>query len=101
VAVWHCLYLGVNVRIQLKQDRTHRWLLWWTTDGNRSFPINYKNVQSIPEQSPDPLEAYRPYREAMNRVLAGQPEIFDGQYDRAARKLKVKALSVEVIPRLG
>jgi hypothetical protein len=58
--------LGINVSIQLEQDRTHHWLLWWSADGTKWFPVNSKNVQAIPNENPDPFEACRPFREAMN-----------------------------------
>ena len=82
------------MRIQLKQDRTHRWLLWWTADGAKWFPLNCKNVQAIPNENPDPFETFATYREAMNRVHQGFTETFEGNYDKASKKLRVKALTV-------
>jgi len=92
------------VRIQLKQDRTHRWLLWWSADGHKWFPVNSKNVQAIPNENPDPFETFATYREAMDRVYQGSTETFEGNYDKASGKMGVRALSAAtaaVISRLG
>jgi len=104
VAAWRSLYLGINMRIQLKQDRTHRWLLWWTADGTKWFPLNCENVQAIPNENPDPFGAYRAYREAMNRVHQGFTETFEGNYYKTSGKMGVRALgaaTAAVISRLG
>jgi hypothetical protein len=87
--------LGITVnRILLKKDPAHRWLFWWSIDGRKWYPINSRNVQPKPNgDKTDPFEAFRLYREALNRVLSGYTETFMGEYDRAKGVLKVKALA--------
>ena len=80
--------------IQIKKDRLQNWLLWWSANGGYTwFPINERNVIPIPDGDPDPFKAYAAHRQAMNRVYAGSTETFEGFYDKASKKLKVKALS--------
>ena len=84
--------------IQIKKDRLHSWLLWWRPNGAHScYPINQKNITPMPNDNPDPFKAYAAYRRAMNRVYAGQVEAFQGEYDSASKKLRVKALKRMVI----
>ena len=92
------------MRIQLKQGRTHRWLLWWSADGHKWFPVNSKNVQVIPNENPDPFEVYRAYRKAMNRVHQGFTETLESNYYKTSGKMGVRASSAAtapVISRLG
>lgn len=82
--------------IQLKKDRLQNWLLWWTANGGYTwFPINQKNITPMPNDNPDPFKAYAAYRRAMNRVYQGYTETFQGEYDKARKKLKVKALKLQ------
>ena len=91
------------MNILIKQDSQRRWLLWWSSDGRKWFPINSKTVTAMPNGDGDPFTAHKPYREAMNRVYAGATETFEGTYDEATRKLQVKALTTgpAIVPRMG
>jgi len=88
--------------VLIKRDRLRSWLLWWSSDGRKWFPINSKNVTPMHGDG-DPFVAYKPYREAMNRVYAGATETFLGKYDRAMGKLQVKALITgpAIVARMG
>jgi hypothetical protein len=78
--------------ITLKKDPVRRWLFWWSLDGPKWYPVNSRNVQPMHNgDKANPFEAYRLIREALNRVLAGFTETFEGEYDRAKGVLKVKA----------
>ena len=82
--------------IFIKRDPLRSWLLWWSPDGHKWYPINSKNMQPMPDGDIDnPFEAFRLYREQMNRVYAGYVETFDGAYDKATGRLKVKALRLQ------
>ena len=84
--------------IKIKKDKLRNWLLWWTANnGYTWFPINSKDVRPVPNDNPDPFKAYAAYRQAMNRVYQGYTETFEGLYDKASKKLRVKALKAEAI----
>jgi hypothetical protein len=86
--------------VLIKRDRLRSWLLWWTADGLKWYPINSKNVTPMPNGDGDPFSTYR---EAIDRVYAGATETFLGKYDKATRKLQVKALTIgpAIVPRMG
>ena len=82
--------------IKIKKDKLRNWLLWWTANnGYTWFPINGKNVIPVPDGDPYPFKAYAGYRRAMNRVHQGYTEVFQGEYDKASKKLKIKALRLK------
>jgi len=100
----HYRYLGINVvSVLIKRDRLRSWLLWWSPDGHTWYPINSKNITAMPNGDGDPFEAYKAYRETMDRVYAGATETFLGKYDEATRKLQVKALTTgpAIVLRMG
>jgi hypothetical protein len=84
----------------IKRDRLRSWLLLWSPDGLKWYRINSKNITPMPNSDGDPFSTYR---EAINRVYAGATETFEGKYDKATRKLQVKALTTgtEIVPRMG
>ena len=83
--------------VLIKRDGLRSWLLWWSLDGSKWYPINSKNITPMHNGDGDPFKAYESYREAMKRVYAGATETFLGKYDKVARKLQVKSPAPAIV----
>ena len=73
------------MRILLKRDPHLHWLLHWSPNGRKWYPINDKRI--IPIANGRGPDAFKAFREAMNRVYRGEIEEFDGVYIRELKQL--------------
>jgi hypothetical protein len=73
------------MKVFVRRDYRVSWLLNWSSNGSRWYPINQRSVKPL-----GPFEALAPYREAMNRIYRGAIEIFEGDYDLAKKVLSLK-----------
>ena len=70
-------------QIFLKRHPEKRWLLLFSFDGKKYYPINDKNVVRLPP--------YDPLRKKLNNILTGATETFEGHYCKATKSLAIIA----------
>jgi len=79
-----------------KSLKGHNGLLEWTNPQNgtkRWYPINSKNVKPAPDLTvDDPFKVFAYWRRAMDKMVAGHIEVFNGEYDVEKKILSVKKL---------
>jgi hypothetical protein len=72
--------------------RGHNNLFEWSATGKTWYKINYKRIVPLHNGDTDPFKALEPFRNAMTkmRFYAGfHIAVFEGNYDREKKVLKV------------
>jgi len=82
-----------------KSSCGHNDLLEWTNNG-QWLPIKRDNILVKPDSSSEdpfdqnPLACFDYWRKAYIKILNGQTEVFEGEYDEESKILTVKKLEV-------
>jgi hypothetical protein len=81
------------MKVYLKRDTGRNWVLWWSANGTKFYPIPEKQIQAALDPEPTSLDQkLAKYREKLNHIYKGTIETFeDGEYNRELKTLTLRA----------